>query len=768
MSGEHSLRQSGFWLLKPCTRRLIGFLSHTDARLRGEGAKSLGKIGDPEAVEPLIAALLKEKQDEQMPLALAEIGDPSALPPLLAAFKEADREVRPNIALALGAFNDRQSVAALIEALGDLDPNVRFNSITSLGRLKDSSAVSNLLGCLGESNEWIFLNVVDALARMGAHRATNPLVAFYLKERNERKRSALITALGSIGDLTAVPTLTKALRDTDDRVKANAIESLARLGLPPEKALGMIQPFLKHPNNRVRGNAMIAAAGFGNVDLTPTMRSMLDDPDKWIRATLGYVLSVIEYSQALEIIIELLKDEDADVRKNAALALSNRAREAQTELLVRMLADPVPFVRLQAVITLGRLKIVSAVPWLVKMLKTDRNFKIRSAVITSLGHIGDRSGVATLQNALRDRDSRVRANAVESIEEILGEAGVNVIKPLLKDSDNRTRSNAAKALFRLGDVEVLQELEKMLAGKDTATRISSAYALTQIGLALREIDISPLPGPLRNSLEKVKIPRAAALADALKLGVSTRPESSVSPDFAAGAETTGKTLPPTPDNKEAMRNQFLELFKTGKLKESLDLANRYLVKYPHDLMAVFFTANLNLQLSRFDEAIAGFSKAVELDPFHVQAHSNLGAAYYRSGKIVEAIEHFKMALKLKPELTTVRFNLASLFLKTSRWEDAIRQFEEGLKYQAPTAKILTNLAFASQKIGNFEKSTELYRQAITLDSRDAGAYYNLALILIKTGQRTEAQQILQRSVKEVPDGAPGLQNLRELLERLKS
>jgi HEAT repeat protein len=287
LQGNQNLRYNGFWLLKPCTRKLIGFLAHQDAKIRGEGAKALGKIGDPEAVRPLVEALLKEKQDEQMPLALAEIGDVSALDPLLDAFKDADREVRPNIALALGAFNDKKAVAALIEGLSDLDPNVRFCSISSLGRIRDSAAVSHLLGCLGENNEWIFLNVVDALARLGAHRATNPLVAFYLKERNERKRSAIITALGAIGDLTSVPTLSKALRDTDDRVKANAIESLARLGLPAEKALGLIQPFLKHPNNRVRGNAMIAAAGFGNIDLAPTMRSMLEDPDKWIRATLG-------------------------------------------------------------------------------------------------------------------------------------------------------------------------------------------------------------------------------------------------------------------------------------------------------------------------------------------------------------------------------------------------------------------------------------------------------------------------------------------------
>lgn len=749
MVSEFDLRQRGIWLLKPCTRKLTGFLANTDSRLRGEGAKALGKIGDHETVEPLVEALLKEKQDEQMPLALAEIGDKAALAPLLAAFKEADREVRPNVALALGAFNDPAAVTALIEALSDLDPNVRYNSITSLGRLKDSSAVSSLLGCLGESNEWIFLNVVDALARLGAHRATNPLVAFYLKERNERKRSAIITALGFIADLTSVPTLTKALRDTDDRVKANAIESLARLNLPPEKAMGLIQPFLKHPNNRVRGNALVFAGELGKVDLTPYLKVMQDDPEKWIRATLGYVLSIIDYPEALQMIIDLLKDEDPDVRKNAALALSSRAKEAQTELLVKMLSDSIPFVRLQAVITLGRLKIVSAVPWLVKMLKTDRNFKIRSAVITSLGHIGDKNGIPTLQSALRDRDSRVRANAVEAIEEVLGEACSGVLRPMLNDPDNRTRSNVTKALFRQGDLEVINDLEKMLMGKEISTRISAAYAVGQIGLALREIEVSPLQDPLKNALEKVEPPPEFRQKPTETLTVAVEEKQNL------------------PDSREELRKVFLDLFKQGNLKKSLEVALEYLNKNPHDLMANFFVGNLHFQLSHFEESIKYFQKTIELDPFHIQAHSNMGIACFRCGQLHEAIEFFRKALKLKPDLTVIRFNLANLYLKTNRWDEAARQFDEGCRYQEPNARILANMAFAQQKLGNFDKAVACYSKAVAVDPTDPGNYYNWAIILARTGKKAEAIEVIHKAIKAVPVTSPGLKNLRDLLERIR-
>ena len=63
------------------------------------------------------------------------------------------------------------------------------------------------------------------------------------------------------------------------------------------------------------------------------MKLMVDDPDKWIRATLGYVLSIVEHSDSLSLIIELLKDDDSDVRKNASLALSAKAKDAQNKAI---------------------------------------------------------------------------------------------------------------------------------------------------------------------------------------------------------------------------------------------------------------------------------------------------------------------------------------------------------------------------------------------------------------------------------------------------
>jgi HEAT repeat protein/Flp pilus assembly protein TadD len=775
MASENNiLKEKGLYLLKPCTRKLIGFLSHQDPRLKEEGAKALEKICDPEAIIPLTEAILKEKQDSSMPEALAAIGDEISFRNLLTAFAEADKEIRPNIALALGNFKDKIAVDALVSGLSDLDANVRYASITSLGRIKDLNTVSNLLGCLGESNEWIFLNVVDALAKIGNHKATNPLVAFFLRERNERKRAAIISALGQLGDLTTVATLTRALRDPDDRVKANAIEAFSKLGLPSDKVFALIQPFFNYSSNRVRGNALVAAYKIGKVsELKSSIRSMTVDPSKWVRATAAYILSVIDCDNALEYLIELLKDDEPDVRKNAAKAFTVRAKEAQTGVILEMLNDTAPFVRLQAITMLGKLRVAPASDILVKMLSEERNPKLRASIITSLGHIGGKGANITLQSALHDRDSRVRANAVEGLEEILGEGCIRVIKPMLHDSDNRTKANAAKILFRLGETDVVKDLENMLSSRDLSLKISGAYAVRQLGIVLNELLNYPAHSLLAAKLEKIKLPTApkiirSAISESINSPVINRdyiPSSAVQ----TSKNTKTPLQPPERSNaeiREELRDNYQNFYKVGKLKEALEAVEYFLSKFPYDSKGLTFAGNLYFKLTRFENAIKTFNKILEMDPFSIQALSNLGTAYYRNGAIEEAIESYKKALKLKPDLSVIRFNLASIYLKTNRWQEAIKQYEDGLRYQQPSARILNNLALAYQKSNDFEKAAEIYRKVIVLDSHDASAYYNLAVILNKKGKNSEAIQLIRRSLNAVEKDTPSYKNLSEMLERL--
>ncbi len=771
-NNNKNLKEKGLYLLKPCTRKLIGFLSHKDTRLKEQGAKALEKIADPEAIVPLTEAILKERQDSSLPEALAAIGNEKSFNNLLKVFTEADKEIRPNIALALGNFKNSKAAEVLVSGLSDLDANVRCACITSLGNIKDMTAVSNLLGCLGESNEWLFLNVVESLAKIGSHKATNPLVAFFIRERNERKRAAIISALGRLGDLTAVTTLTRALRDPDDRVKANAIEAFSKLGLPSDKVFGLIQPFFKNPSNRVRGNALVTASKIGkNAEISNELRIMADDTDKWVRATLAYILASIDLKEAIDYLILLLRDDESDVRKNAAKSLFIRAKEAPTDIVLNMLNDPAPFVRLQAILILGKLRISYASDRLIEMLERERNPKLRASIISSLGHIGGKNANLTLQNALHDRDSRVRANSVDGLEEILGEGCINVVKPMLHDPDSRTKANAAKVLFKLGETDVLKDLESMLSSRDISLKMSAAYAVRELGIILNDIINFPESSALVSQIEKVTLPE---IPEIIRASIDEVNNAPVIEDINEKQNITGKTktsvLPPAEKSvnelREDLRSNYQNLYKIGKMKEALLASESFVSKYPYDTKGLTFLGNLYFKLSRFEKAIKVFNKLLEMDPFGIQALSNLGTAYFRNGETDRAIESYQKVLKLRPDLSVIRFNLASIYLKNNKWQEAIKQYEEGFKYQQPNARILNNLAFAYQKIGDLDKAAEIYRKVLVLDSHDASAFYNLAVILHKKGKTSESILLIRRSLNAVEKNTTGYKNLSDMLERL--
>jgi HEAT repeat protein len=72
-----------------------------DSMVRESAARALGRIGDPRAVEPLIAALKEEDGRSSAARAPGEIGDARAVEPLIFALKDEDIGVRSAAAKAL-------------------------------------------------------------------------------------------------------------------------------------------------------------------------------------------------------------------------------------------------------------------------------------------------------------------------------------------------------------------------------------------------------------------------------------------------------------------------------------------------------------------------------------------------------------------------------------------------------------------------------------------------------------------------------------------
>jgi HEAT repeat protein len=181
----------------PSVEPLISVLEHPDSDVRWKAAIALGEIKDPRAIGPLIRQLSDTDRfvKSRVAHALGMIGAP-AVNPLIWTLREGDGNLRWGAAIALGRIKDPQAVEPLIQALADKYENVRAEAATSLAAI-GKPAIAPLIWFLKHSEGGMRIEVMNALGELHANDAIEPLVQM-LEKADEEERQAIAATLDTI------------------------------------------------------------------------------------------------------------------------------------------------------------------------------------------------------------------------------------------------------------------------------------------------------------------------------------------------------------------------------------------------------------------------------------------------------------------------------------------------------------------------------------------------------------------------------------------
>jgi tetratricopeptide (TPR) repeat protein len=104
------------------------------------------------------------------------------------------------------------------------------------------------------------------------------------------------------------------------------------------------------------------------------------------------------------------------------------------------------------------------------------------------------------------------------------------------------------------------------------------------------------------------------------------------------------------------------------------------------------SAHNNLGLSffeygEFDDALAHYKKAIELEPTSVH-YNNRGLAYFHFDKLEEAKADFEQAISIDKKNPTIYFNLGNVYLNwkgKKKFDEAIKCYDTALRIQKDSA-----------------------------------------------------------------------------------
>jgi tetratricopeptide (TPR) repeat protein len=122
--------------------------------------------------------------------------------------------------------------------------------------------------------------------------------------------------------------------------------------------------------------------------------------------------------------------------------------------------------------------------------------------------------------------------------------------------------------------------------------------------------------------------------------------------------------------------------------------------------------------ANFDDALAGYRRALEIDPYMVPALINLANIHYARDEIAEAQALYERAIALDADVFEAHFNLGNIF----------------------------------HDLGRYAEAQACYREAVKLNPAYADTHFYLAVTLEKSGLSTEARPHWRAYQQLAPNG----------------
>ncbi|HET7791682.1 MAG TPA: tetratricopeptide repeat protein, partial [Gemmatimonadales bacterium] len=162
---------------------------------------------------------------------------------------------------------------------------------------------------------------------------------------------------------------------------------------------------------------------------------------------------------------------------------------------------------------------------------------------------------------------------------------------------------------------------------------------------------------------------------------------------------------------------------------------------------------LYYQKSLVPEAIAEFTRALELDPKMQVAQRNLEIAYYNSGYYDRRVAELRERLRAAPDDREARWELGRAYAILGQNDDAVVEFEQLLAHRPQDVAAIIQLGLAEKNRGRLEVATEWLERAQELEPGSSVAWFYLGEIYYNRGLNQDALNALTQAVTANPDNA---------------
>src|SRR5688572_467153 len=212
-----------------------------------------------------------------------------------------------------------------------------------------------------------------------------------------------------------------------------------------------------------------------------------------------------------------------------------------------------------------------------------------------------------------------------------------------------------------------------------------------------------------------------------------------------------------------------EYYKAGKFTEAIAQYTRALELKPDYDLAIINMANAYRRMGRDDAALAGYERYITIDPMNAFVRYQIGEIYLDQGNQARAETEFAEALAIDPKLASALVATGVIAYQRGQLPQAEQRFKDALALKADVRLAHFNLALIAEARGDDAAADAEYRTEIDRHPTAYKAIFNLGRLKARKGMSAAAIELYKKAVETNPEFAEGFFYLaKALLDEGKS
>ncbi|MCP3061783.1 tetratricopeptide repeat protein [Myxococcus sp. K38C18041901] len=211
-----------------------------------------------------------------------------------------------------------------------------------------------------------------------------------------------------------------------------------------------------------------------------------------------------------------------------------------------------------------------------------------------------------------------------------------------------------------------------------------------------------------------------------------------------------------PERVDALKVELLLLHHDHQFRELRDAARSLTTQHPHDAFFQGMLGDAELELGRFDEAEAAYTRMMDLKPSHA-TYTRVGYLQLMRGEVNAALDSLKLAASSVDRMdgnsvARALCEIGDVYLARADPDTAMEYFDVALTHAPGLGRAHAGRGHVLRARGQDTAAIEAYRAALAA-SPHGGHRASLADALEAAGRTPEAQAEYQRALADSAEDA---------------